>query len=193
MLVPAQATGLPPRPPSRALVEERLSYDINFIRKRPEQSWEDALDANEEALVAAKASRELDAAMPDIMAHTADELQRLHPPFERVGDASFIELSDESSGMQVYLCVDGVGLSVPYWHDGDAARPIFGLVQEVARVVERETGLRAYDPQQEAPLLDPGWRAPVAEGEMDRITDLLHGDGGALDPVASRRPWWKFW
>jgi hypothetical protein len=43
---------------------------------------------------------------------------------------------------------------VPYWTDGDAAAAVLEKVYHLARTVERETGLEAYDPQVEATVAE---------------------------------------
>lgn len=65
---------------------------------------------------------------------------------------------------------------MPYWHAGDDAAVVFGQVSVLAAIVEKETGLTAYDPQTERPLTETPPEDLV--GLMSRITEDLRSDYG---------------
>ncbi|MEW1685777.1 hypothetical protein [Streptomyces sp. NPDC093594] len=52
-------------------------------------------------------------------------------------------------------------MTVPYWYAKDSAAVVLAQVTALAALVERETGLTAYDPQTGCPLTDapPGRRS----------------------------------
>ncbi|MFI7425036.1 hypothetical protein [Nonomuraea sp. NPDC049684] len=71
------------------------------------------------------------------------------------------ELEHEGTGISVNHWEGGWGISVPYrWH-GEAASHVVDLMYQVARIVERESGLDGNDPQLDCPLVDADAAAAV--------------------------------
>jgi hypothetical protein len=78
---------------------------------------------------------------------------------------------------------------VPYWYSGDDAGRVEELLRAVATEVEAATGLTAYDPQLDAPLLaSPGSSAAVFDRVADSFAahDVTPGTGVLPPP---RRSW----
>lgn len=105
-----------------------------------------------------------------------------------------LELSgpDDGSGVRITIDDDHALVTVPDRHRGDAAREAFGEVSGYLRVLAREGGLLAYDPQLER-VVDPDedFEAMLAAygegaGPHDRVT-------ADLAPERKPRPWWKLW
>jgi hypothetical protein len=66
---------------------------------------------------------------------------------------------------------------VPYWHAGDNAAVVLGKVFALSAIVEKETGLTAYDPQAELPLADLSPKHAIEL--MSRTTTDLRSRYGA--------------
>jgi hypothetical protein len=63
-----------------------------------------------------------------------------------------------------------LSLSVPYWTQGEEAQETMALVRRIAAAVEQATGLTAYDPQTDGPLLAGDVDESVAV--FDRTADF---------------------
>lgn len=111
------------------------------------------------------------------------------PKAETCEDDSVREISDLDSGMQLSMHPGEIALSVPYWHTGDDAAEITDLMRCVVELVERETGLVAYDPQADGPFLAEGIdSAPTTMTDVhDRMAAHLRDDATAPE----RRSWWR--
>ncbi|MET9912485.1 hypothetical protein ABZZ74_37855 [Streptomyces sp. NPDC006476] len=69
-----------------------------------------------------------------------------------------------------------MSITGPYWHAGHDAEVVLDKVFALSAIVEKETGLTAYDPQSERPPADG--QPEAATGLMSRITEdlrSLHG------------------
>ncbi|WP_329165607.1 hypothetical protein OHB49_38925 [Streptomyces sp. NBC_01717] len=152
-----------------------MSYDIYFLSRRDSQSWDEVLEAIEDAAEDSE----------PIPAELLEAWQRIVPQARTLlGDVDITEYEQESrdlshSGTGIDLSVfgDEVSITVPYWHVGDGASTVLGKLFALSAIVEKETGLTAYDPQAEMPLAD----APPqqAMGIMSRVTtDLRTRYGG---------------
>ncbi|MFI6174364.1 hypothetical protein ACIA8R_02355 [Nonomuraea sp. NPDC051191] len=64
------------------------------------------------------------------------------------------DLEHEGTGISVNHWEGGWGISVPFWWHGDAAGRVVELMYQVARIVERESGLAGSDPQLGRPLAE---------------------------------------
>ena len=60
-----------------------------------------------------------------------------------------IELNgrDDGNGIQITLFDDHADLTVPYWHDGEAARAVFEEIWRYLRILEQSAGYVTYDGQ----------------------------------------------
>ena len=87
------------------------------------------------------------------------------------------ELSQSGTGIDLSVFGDEVTITVPYWHAGDEAAKVLRDVFALAAVVEKETGLTAYDPQVERPVAETPPQEAVLV--MSRVTgDLRSRYGG---------------
>ncbi|MER6577930.1 hypothetical protein [Nonomuraea sp. NPDC001023] len=71
------------------------------------------------------------------------------------------ELEHEGTGISVDHWAGGWGISVPYWWHGEAAGRVVDLMYQVARIVERESGLDGNDPQLDCPIMEADAAAAV--------------------------------
>lgn len=149
-----------------------MSYDITFVRPEPGQTLEDAIEALEE-LDEEDLDVEFDAqAWERVVARARGLLGEIN--VEVADDGA--ELDHEATGIQLSYSVIEAGLSVPYWHTDDEARRIMGLLYQLGRIVETETGLTGYDPQLELPLAQAAAREDLAPQVSDATTKALRRD-----------------
>ena len=123
-----------------------MSYDLTFLRKNDAQSWDEALEALEERVLA-----DADTGAPDAQAwaHIVADARQLLGDIELHQNDRFLELDHEPTGIQLSLYGDEAGITVPYWYAGAGAAAIIGLIYRLGLSVERHTPLVGYDPQLE--------------------------------------------
>ncbi|MFI0503311.1 hypothetical protein ACH3WN_10650 [Streptomyces albogriseolus] len=145
-----------------------MSYDIYFMSRRDGQSWDEVLEAMEDA---AERSEPIPARLFDAWDRIVPQARML------LGEVDITEYEQESrdlshSGTGIDLSVfgDEVSITVPYWHAGEDAAVVLGKVFALSAIVEKETGLTAYDPQTERPLAE--MQPQDAIGLMSRITRI---------------------
>ncbi|MFG3486343.1 hypothetical protein [Streptomyces sp. NPDC047972] len=152
-----------------------MSYDIYFLSRDKGQSWDDVLEAAE-----AKAGN--NDPIPDEL---LEAWQRIVPQARvLLGNVDITEyeqeprdLSHSDTGIDLSVFGDEVSITVPYWHTGDRAAAVLGKLFALSAVVEKETGLTAYDPQVEMPLAEtsPDQAMSIMSGVT---TDLRNRYGG---------------
>ncbi|WP_432978938.1 hypothetical protein [Dactylosporangium sp. CA-233914] len=88
-----------------------MSYDLAFLRKNDDQSWDQALEALEE-----RVEENTDTGSPDAeaWAHIAAEAQQLLGDVELHQNAKFFELDHEPTGIQLSLYGDEAAITAPY-------------------------------------------------------------------------------
>jgi hypothetical protein len=185
-----------------------VSYDIYFVRRDPGQSFEDALDATEESF---------EGDPGPLSAHELEQWDEVLPVAREVlgdvdefSDETTRELSDPTTGIQLSLFNGEMAIHVPFTDDAEQDVDVMDRVYDLARAVERVTGLEGYDPQLQEPVSDqPGGAAagarretPVWEDDDDSESD---GTSTTLPAMRSRRPRatavadesarrpWEFW
>jgi hypothetical protein len=103
-----------------------------------------------------------------------------------------IELNgpEDSNGIQITLYDNKADITVPYWHQPEAAANVFEEIWRYLAILIENGGFAVYDPQ-----LDR-----ILNLSMDR-DDVLQKYGGVLSRMPSiietsehqKQPWWKFW
>lgn len=181
--------------------DARMSYDLTFFTPRPGVDVHDIVEVDEDrargkrdpkteakkrkvadALLAHDARLEL--STPDFAAIARLHKMRVDEAYERFRD---LELTDNASGMQILLFDDGAGLTIPYWHSGDAARRVIEQAWGAIEIVCRESGYEVFDPQLDRVI------------DVNAFDDVLRSYAGttqrmeALIGRAPKKPWWKFW
>ncbi|MEU7994100.1 hypothetical protein AB0B83_02000 [Micromonospora sp. NPDC049060] len=151
-----------------------MSYDLIFVPRTDDQSWDDALDAAEEAdsdeLPSGGAWARLLAAARQVLGEVS--------VFE---GAHNYELTHEETGIQVNYYAQGAEITVPYWHRGEAARVVVEAIHQLGEVVQMVTGLPGYDPQLELPLSEA-----VAQPEL--AVRVLGGVAASLEQRGTPTP-----
>ncbi|WAU85583.1 hypothetical protein O1Q96_41330 [Streptomyces sp. Qhu-G9] len=151
-----------------------MSYDIYFLSRRDGQSWDEVLGVMEDAAVESE----------PIPTHLLEAWEQIVPQARTLlGEVEITEYEQESrdlshSGTGIDLSVfgDEVTITVPYWHAGDDAAVVLGQVSALAAIIEKETGLTAYDPQTERPLVETPPDDSI--GLMSRVTEDLRSRYG---------------
>ena len=130
--------------------DHEMSYEIEFLRREPGQSWDDALDHEEEreaALLDAAGTLvgdELRAAWQHIVPRARTLLGAVSVSDSRTS----LCLDHAATGIQLSVYADTAGITVPYALRGPAAADLVEhRLYPLTRIVEHETGLGGYDPQ----------------------------------------------
>lgn len=154
-----------------------MSYDIYFVNPKPGQSWAEAIEELEAETEDANqlVSPELLDAWDRIVPHARALLGEV----DLFENGETCELSHDDTGIQLSIFVDEVAITIPYWHTGDKAAQALSKAYALAAIVERETGLQAYDPQVELPLSE----LPPQHGTaiMSSITNAARAHLGSED------------
>ena len=146
-----------------------MSYDLAFLPKAADQSWDDLLDAEPDESDGppdAAAWERIEAAARQILGEvTVHRSER------------FCELDHEATGIQVSLYAGEAAITVPYWYVGAEAAAVVERIYALGRAVEEATGYSGYDPQLELPL---------AEAAADQAVAAFDAVAGSF---ASRGVW----
>nr|WSX77653.1 hypothetical protein OH826_29675 [Streptomyces sp. NBC_00899] len=126
-----------------------MSYDIYFVEPRADLSWD---ELSEEREAAAEASQDVPAALIEVWGRVTPQVEAILGEVELARSAGALELSHDGTGLDLAIFGDEISLSVPYWHDGERAAQVFQIVSAIVAIVERESGLIAFDPQAEGPF-----------------------------------------
>ena len=168
-----------------------MSYDIVFIQKPFEQTWEDALRNNQET------AREYETSSPPADPSTQEQwdglaglFQQVNPALTREPGPGYMKLSDEETGLQLTLKEYEIRISVPFRHAGRAAWRIMTHANKYAKIIERETGLIGYDNERGAAFLHSEEPVRGPAEFLSAKSKALHPDGSL---GSSDKPWWKFW
>jgi hypothetical protein len=151
-----------------------VSYDIYFLSRHDGQSWDEALQAMEDA---AEDSEPIPAWLLEAWDRIVPQARTL------LGEVDITEyeqdsrdLSHSDTGIDLSVFGDEVSITVPYWHTGNDAAVVLGKVFALSAIVEKETGLTAYDPQVERPLAEAPPQGVI--GLMSRTTEDLRSRYG---------------
>jgi hypothetical protein len=181
-----------------------MSYDLTFFTPRPgvdvhdivEQDEDTARGRRDPAIEAKKRKLagmlvahdpRLELAKPDFDAIARLHKMRVDEAYERFRNLELTDTSAQSTGIQITLWDDGAGLSIPYWHAGDAARSVLRQAWGLIEIVCRETNYEVFDPQLDRVI------------DVNAFDDVLATYAGATQRMealigrAPKKPWWKFW
>jgi hypothetical protein len=169
-----------------------MSFDLYFVSRHADQSWQDAVAALEENAETEGSLTDADLALWVRLEVALRDVLPASDSFH--GDRSR-ELTDEATGIQVSLYPGELSLSVPYWYSGPDAEDLIDLLRRIAGLIEDATGLTAYDPQAEAPFLGAG--AATAAGSFDMVHNSFNDRGitpgqGTLPPTPAKPRWRRF-
>jgi hypothetical protein len=149
-----------------------MSYDIQFLRREPGQSWEDAMEALEE-----KAGKGGGPSRPAQWDQVVAGVREVRGGVSVNEGPPNWEIDDPETAIQV-SCHDGEwSMTVPYWWDGERAEAIAGYLRAVAAVVHPATGLEAYDPQVEEDIASDEWTPGKAAAVFSQVIDSFNRRG----------------
>ncbi|MFI5490518.1 hypothetical protein [Micromonospora echinaurantiaca] len=141
-----------------------MSYDLIFVPLSDDQSWDDAVEAAEEADSDERPSGEAWARLVVAARQVLGEVS----VFE---GAHNYELTHEPTGIQVSYYAAEAGITVPYWYRGGDAQAVVTAMYQLGEAVQAVTGLPGYDPQLELPLSDALARPELAVRVFDEAAD----------------------
>ena len=101
------------------------------------------------------------------------QVERFLPGAEVHSSAAIHELTHDESGIQFCFVPAGIVLTVPYWYTGPDAEKMVDLLRGIARAIEADTGLIAYDPQAEAPFLAYGAGSAAATFDQFHVGEAV--------------------
>lgn len=136
-----------------------MSYDLIFVPKAEDQTWDDALEAVEEA------AEEDDGDGPpsaEVWGRVLLAAGKVLGEVSVFAGASNYEMDHQPTGIQVSYYAQEAAITVPYWYRGDDARAIVETIYRLGQVVQAETGLPGYDPQVELPLAEAAAQPQLA-------------------------------
>jgi hypothetical protein len=124
-----------------------MSYDLIFLPKAADQSWEEALAAVEGDDGSVGASVEGWRGLLSAVRFLLGEVTVAEGP-------GHYDLTHEPSGMRVSWFPQGAGISAPVGSRGEDARAVVAQLYQLGEVVAGETGLPGFDPQLGLPLVE---------------------------------------
>ncbi|MFG2102021.1 hypothetical protein ACGFJ5_15620 [Micromonospora echinaurantiaca] len=139
-----------------------MSYDLIFVPRSDDQSWDDASEAAEEADSDERPSGEAWARLVAAARQVLGEVS----VFE---GAHNYELTHEPTGIQVSYYAEEAGITVPYWYRGGDAQAIVTAMYRLGEAVQTVTGLPGYDPQLDLPLSDAVAQRELAVSVFDEV------------------------
>lgn len=139
-----------------------MSYDLIFVPRGDDQSWEDALEAAEKADSDKRPSGETWTRMVAAVRQVLGDVS----VFE---GAHNYELTHEPTGIQVSYFAGEAGITVPYWYRGGDARTVVTVMYRLGEAVQAVTGLPGYDPQLELPVSDAVAQPELAARVFDEV------------------------
>ncbi|WP_089255430.1 hypothetical protein [Asanoa hainanensis] len=149
-----------------------MSYDLMFLRRQPDQSWDEALEAAED--------------YQDFGAGPDDEVWQRVLTRARLllGEVTAGltddggEISHDRTGIQLSLYADSAEMSVPYGETGEGATAVLRTMFLLGQVVEEETGLEGYDPQLEQPIRAAAANLDLGAASFDMVARMLSRPAG---------------
>jgi hypothetical protein len=177
-----------------------MSYDLIITAKFEGEGWEETLARLEDEADAPSSS--LSDSARSQWEQIAEQLA--DSGFERLDAPDFIELDLPAHGIQITMFEREIGLSVPYWYEGEEAQEVLALVGEAINVIRGVSGWAVYDPQLEREITNVADLAQAGDAlsATTRQVQEVIGDGVSTDiepdeyrpPQGSEsRPWWRFW
>jgi hypothetical protein len=124
-----------------------MSYDLIFLPRRNDQSWQDALDA-------AELVEDYGGPLPSEKWRKIVELARTQLPNCR--DTSSAEqnaLEDDDTGIELSATLIEASVSVPYWHAGEQAAHVIRTMYMLGEMISQLADLDGYDQQIDWPAV----------------------------------------
>jgi hypothetical protein len=138
---------------SPVTTQSSATFDLYFVSYPLDGDWAGVMLALERSPWKHKPFADTD---HELWQKMVARVGQLLPGSEVRSIAGMHELTHAGSGIQFSFVPGGIVLTVPYWYPGAEAERLVRLLQRIARAIEADTGLIAYDPQAEAPFLAYG-------------------------------------
>ncbi|GAB2585461.1 hypothetical protein Aab01nite_52850 [Paractinoplanes abujensis] len=140
-----------------------MSYDLTFVDKPADQSWEDLLETlgEDDEPGERPGERTWNAVLTDA--------RRILGEVTDTSGGSHYELNHEPTGIQLSLYAGEAGITVPYWYKGADAVRVVQAIYALGHIVEQHTGLSGYDAQVELPLAEAAARPGLAAAVFDDV------------------------
>ena len=167
-----------------------MSYDLNLLECAPGEDA-DALHERCEQLDEDEEQGIHDPAVAARNRRIADALLAANPALSEFSPAERdweLELTDPE-GLQITLFSKQASITFPYWDSLDSGK-LMEQIQDVARIINAETGWLLFDPQIEE-VVDPAQGTPDITEAFDYGRDRLRKVVGDSGESQSRPPWWK--
>jgi len=102
---------------------------------------------------------------------------------------------EDGNGIQITLYDDTIDITVPYWHQPEAAGRVFEEIWRYLELLEREGGFAIYDPQLDRMLTLTVDRLAVRERYGAVVTQMpqIAAQSTAIQAGPRSKPWWRFW
>jgi hypothetical protein len=97
---------------------------------------------------------------------------------------------EDGNGIQITLHDETATVTVPYWHQGEAAAAVWEEIWTYLGVLQSSGGFRTYDPQLKRILELKRDREAVMQTYARGVTFTEQVVGKAQP---GKKPWWKFW
>ena len=138
-----------------------MSFDLTFVRKSADQTWDEALEAMDD---------ETDR-VPDAQwwARIVRDAREILGDIDLHNGGDYFELDHEPTGIQLSLYADEAGITVPYWYTGPQAQEIVGKIYRLAAVIEKHTEFSGYDGQADLPVTEAAQRPELAMASFDMV------------------------
>jgi hypothetical protein len=129
--------------------EHPMSYDFTMFNLEPNADLYETLSMRERAKgprLFNKETKQRSRAIVDLLIF---KNPRLDWQPSAMGNIESIHIDEgaNGNGIQISLFPDEVGITVPYWHEGDAAREVFQQIWDYLGVVQQMTHYVIFDPQ----------------------------------------------
>jgi hypothetical protein len=160
-----------------------MSYDFMMFVLPTDMTVHEVLDAIEKNIDAPNFFDEKGKQLSRAIANT---LRGKNPTLDwqpyTQANYELIELNESGDedldGIQISIFPNEIGVTVPYWHEGERARQVFLKIWDYLKIIEEMTAYVIYDPQ----------LGRVIDLTVDFNEVLTRYDGGVayVDEIASR-------
>ena len=129
-----------------------MSYDFTMLKLNPNTTVREVLDAMEKSH---NAPNLFDSEGRQRSRAIANTIRTKNPDMDwqpyAHANYELIEISesgeDNLDGIQISIFPNEIGVSVPYWHEGEHARPVFLKIWDYLKIIQGITDYAIHDPQ----------------------------------------------
>lgn len=137
-----------------------MSYDILFLAKTPDETWQNAMEEIESRPYRVD---------PEAWRRIVTSAREILGEIDVDADEGEYWLIDEASGIGVHVSEYETSATVPYLYSGAEARNVLERLYRLSTVIESATGLAGYDAQVELPLADAAGQIDLGVASFDEV------------------------